>query len=174
MAELNIVLVEPEIPQNTGNIARTCAATGAKLHLIKPLGFELSDKYLKRAGLDYWHMMRLEIHESWQDFREKYPDATLHFATTKAPRDHCGASYADEDFLVFGRETRGLDEELLAGNYEKCIRIPMVPGARSLNLSNSVAIVLYEALRQQSFPGLEGAGQLHHTRPEGGEWKDYV
>ena len=171
---MHIVLVNPEIPQNTGNIARTCAATGAKLHLIKPLGFELSDKYLKRAGLDYWHMMTLEIHESWADFTGKYPEARLHFATTKAPHDYCGASYADEDFIVFGRETKGLDEELLAKNYEKCIRIPMRHDARSLNLSNSVAIVLYEALRQQEFPGLEGAGQLHHTRPEGEEWKDYI
>ena len=171
---MHIVLVNPEIPQNTGNIARTCAATGAKLHLIKPLGFELSDKYLKRAGLDYWHMMTLEIHESWQDFTEKYPDARLHFATTKAPHDYCGVSYADEDFLVFGRETKGLDEDLLAGNYEKCIRIPMVADARSLNLSNSVAIVLYEALRQLSFPGLAAQGHLHHTRPEGPEWADYI
>jgi len=171
---MHIVLVNPEIPQNTGNIARTCAATGAMLHLIRPLGFELSDKYLKRAGLDYWHMMTLEIHDSWAAFMEKYPDARLHLATTKAPADHCSVRYADGDFLVFGRETRGLDEELLAGNYAKCIRIPMMPDARSLNLSNSVAIVLYEALRQQGFPGLEGAGHLHHTRPEGPEWKDYV
>ena len=171
---MHIVLVNPEIPQNTGNIARTCAATGAILHLIKPLGFELSDKYLKRAGLDYWHMMTLEIHESWQDFMAKYPDARLHFATTKAPRDHCGQVYQDGDFIVFGRETKGLDEELLANNYEKCIRIPMKPDARSLNLSNSVAIVLYEALRQLDFPGLSGAGALHHTRPAGGEWKDYI
>ena len=171
---MHIVLVNPEIPQNTGNIARTCAATGAMLHLIKPLGFELSDKYLKRAGLDYWHMMTLEIHESWADFMEKYPDVRLHFATTKAPRDYCGQTYADGDFLVFGRETKGLDEDLLANNYEKCIRIPMRADARSLNLSNSVAIVLYEALRQLDFPGLEGAGHLHHTQPVGGEWKDYV
>lgn len=171
---MHVVLYAPEIPQNTGNIARSCAATGAKLHLIKPLGFELSDKYLKRAGLDYWHMMTLEIHESWTDFTEKYPEARLHYATTKAPRDYCGVQYRDEDFLVFGRETRGLDEELLAKNYEKCIRIPMRSDARSLNLSNSVAIVLYEALRQQGFPGLEGAGHLHHTRPEGAEWSDYI
>ena len=171
---MHIVLVNPEIPQNTGNIARTCAATGAMLHLIKPLGFELSDKYLKRAGLDYWHMMTLEVHESWEDFLSKYPDARLHYATTKAPRDYCGAQYMDGDFLVFGRETKGLDEELLSRNYEKCIRIPMCSDARSLNLSNSVAIVLYEALRQQGFPNLEGAGHLHHTRPEGGEWADYV
>lgn len=171
---MHIVLVNPEIPQNTGNIARTCAATGAMLHLIKPLGFELSDKYLKRAGLDYWHMMTLEVHESWEDFLSKYPDARLHYATTKAPRDYCGAQFMDGDFLVFGRETKGLDEDLLARNYEKCIRIPMRSDARSLNLSNSVAIVLYEALRQQGFPNLEGAGHLHHTRPEGSEWADYV
>ena len=171
---MHIVLVNPEIPQNTGNIARTCAATGAMLHLIRPLGFELSDKYLKRAGLDYWHMMTLEVHESWEDFLSKYPDARLHYATTKAPRDYCGAQYMDGDFLVFGRETKGLDEELLSRNYEKCIRIPMCSDARSLNLSNSVAIVLYEALRQQGFPNLEGAGHLHHTQPEGSEWADYV
>ena len=171
---MHIVLVNPEIPQNTGNIARTCAATGAKLHLIKPLGFELSDKYLKRAGLDYWHMMTLEIHESWEDFTQKYPEARLHFATTKAPHDYCGVQYRDEDFLVFGRETKGLDENLLAHNYEKCVRIPIKADARSLNLSNSVAIMLYEALRQQDFAGLEGSGHLHHTRPEGPEWKDYI
>lgn len=171
---LHIVLVNPEIPQNTGNIARTCAATGAKLHLIKPLGFEISDKYLKRAGLDYWHLMTLEIHESWADFREKYPDARLHLATTKAPHDYCQVEYRDGDFLVFGRETKGLDEDLLANNYEKCIRIPMREEARSLNLANSVAIVIYEALRQMNFPGLSGQGHLHHTEPVGEEWKDYI
>ena len=171
---MHIVLVNPEIPQNTGNIARTCAATGAMLHLIEPLGFELSDKYLKRAGLDYWHLMTLELHASWEAFLEKYPQARLHLATTKAPRDYCAAQYADGDFLVFGRETKGLDEGLLARNYEKCVRIPMRPDARSLNLSNSVAILLYEALRQQGFPGLSGEGQLHHSRPEGSDWADYV
>ena len=171
---MHIVLVNPEIPQNTGNIARTCAATGAMLHLIEPLGFELSDKYLKRAGLDYWHMMTLEVHASWEAFLAAYPGARLHLATTKAPRDYCGATYADGDFLVFGRETRGLDEALLARNYEKCIRIPMRSDARSLNLANSVAIVLYEALRQQGFPGLQGAGQLRHGQDEGSQWADYV
>lgn len=171
---LHIVLVNPEIPQNTGNIARTCAATGAKLHLIEPLGFELSDRYLKRAGLDYWHMMTYETHPSWEAFRTAYPDAALHYATTKAPRDYCAATYGPDDFLVFGRETKGLDEALLAANYDRCVRIPMRPDARSLNLSNSVAIVLYEALRQQGFPGLSGEGHLHHAQPEGGEWKDYV
>ena len=171
---LHIVLVNPEIPQNTGNIARTSAATGAKLHLIEPLGFELSDKYLKRAGLDYWRLMTYETHPSWEAFRAAYPDAALRYATTKAPRDYCAATYGSDDFLVFGRETKGLDEALLAANYDRCVRIPMRPDARSLNLSNSVAIVLYEALRQLGFPGLSGEGYLHHTRPEGGEWEDYV
>ena len=171
---MNIVLVNPEIPQNTGNIARTCAATGAMLHLVEPLGFSLSDKYLKRAGLDYWHLMRYRTYPGLEAFLEANPGARMHFATTKAPRDYCGAVYADGDFLVFGRETKGLDEELLAQNYDKCIRIPMRSDARSLNLSNSVAIVLYEALRQQGFPNLEGAGHLHHTRPEGSEWADYI
>ena len=170
---MHIVLVNPEIPQNTGNIARTCAATGATLHLIEPLGYKLEDKYLKRAGLDYWHMMTLRVHPSWEAFLAEHPDARLHFATTKAPRDYCQVEYGEDDFLVFGRETKGLDEELLANNYEKCIRIPMRADARSLNLSNSVAIVLYEALRQQGFPGLKGDGKLHHTEPAG-EWKDYI
>ena len=171
---LHIVLVNPEIPQNTGNIARTCAATGAMLHLIKPLGFELSDKYLKRAGLDYWHLMRYEVHDSWQDFLAAYPNAVLRLATTKAPCDYCSVRYGPDDFLVFGRETKGLDEELLAANYEKCVRIPMRAEARSLNLANSVAVMLYEALRQLDFPGLEGRGHLHHERPEGPEWADYI
>lgn len=170
---MHIVLVNPEIPQNTGNIARTCAATGAMLHLIEPLGFELSDKYLKRAGLDYWHLMTYAVHPCWEAFRAAYPDARMHFATTKAPRDYCAARYGDGDFLVFGRETKGLDEALLAANYDRCVRIPMRPDARSLNLSNSVAIVLYEALRQQGFPGLSGEGRLHGPVPEG-DWRDYV
>lgn len=170
---MHIVLVNPEIPQNTGNIARTCAATGAKLHLIEPLGFELSDRYLKRAGLDYWHMMTYEVHKSWEAFLAEYPDATLRYATTKAPRDYCGVAYGADDFLVFGRETKGLDEALLAANYDRCVRVPMREDARSLNLANSVAIVLYEALRQQGFPGLSCAGHLHHEQP-GGEWNDYV
>ena len=169
---MHIVLVNPEIPQNTGNIARTCAATGAHLHLIRPLGFELSDRYLKRAGLDYWHMMTYEVHDSWRDFREAWPDAALRYATTKALRDYASVSYGPDDFLLFGRETKGLDEALLAENYDRCIRVPMVPGARSLNLANSVAVVLYEALRQQGFPGLEGRGKLHSTEPPEGDWQD--
>ena len=170
---IHIVLVEPEIPQNTGNIARTCAATGAKLHLIRPLGFEISDRYLKRAGLDYWHMMTYEVHENWDAFVAQYPDATLRFATTKAPRDYSQVRYGSDDFLVFGRETRGLPETLLKPNYDMCVRIPMRADARSLNLSNSVAVLLYEALRQQGFPGLSGEGQLT-GRDEVGAWRDYV
>lgn len=170
---MHIVLVNPEIPQNTGNIARTCAATGAVLHLVKPLGFSLDDKYMKRAGLDYWFMTDVRVHESWEDFLKENPGARLHYATTKAPRDYCQVRYEADDYLVFGRETRGLDEELLAANYEKCVRIPMRAEARSLNLSNSVAIMLYEALRQLDFPGLSGEGQLHHETPAPG-WKDYL
>ena len=171
---MHIVLDRPEIPQNTGNIARTCAATGAKLHLIKPLGFELSDKYLKRAGLDYWHMMTYEVNENWADFLAANPGANLHFASTKAPRSYSEAVYGPDDYLVFGRETKGLDEALLAENYDRCVRIPMVPDARSLNLSNSVAIVLYEALRQQGFPGLSAQGHLRDAQPLGEAWSDYV
>lgn len=172
---MNIVLVEPEIPQNTGNIARTCAATGAKLHLIKPLGFSLEDKYLKRAGLDYWFLMQYTVYESWEDFLSKNPGANLYYATTKAPRDYASVSYQENDYLVFGKETKGLDEQLLKDNYGRCIRIPMRKEARSLNLSNSVAVVLYEALRQMEFKGLENGGQLHHLEtPDASEWKDYV
>jgi tRNA (cytidine/uridine-2'-O-)-methyltransferase len=170
---MGVVLVCPEIPQNTGNIARTCAATGASLHLIEPLGFSLDDKYLKRAGLDYWHMMHLTRYPSWEAFEAAHPGAILHFATTKAPRDYALAKYGLDDFLVFGRETKGLPEELLARNYNRCVRIPMRSGARSLNLANSVAVVLYEALRQQGFPGLVGEGHLAQM-PEENEWQDYI
>ena len=170
---MNIVLVNPEIPQNTGNIARTCAATGMTLHLVKPLGFSLDDKYMKRAGLDYWFMTDVRVHESWADFLKANPDASMYFATTKAPRDYCQVAYAPDDYLVFGRETRGLDEELLAANYHRCVRIPMREEARSLNLSNSVAILAYEALRQLGFPGLSGEGSLHREQPQEG-WRDYL
>ncbi|MBQ2956841.1 MAG: tRNA (uridine(34)/cytosine(34)/5-carboxymethylaminomethyluridine(34)-2'-O)-methyltransferase TrmL [Clostridia bacterium] len=169
---MNIVLLEPEIPQNTGNIARTCAATGSHLHLIKPLGFSLADKYLKRAGLDYWNLMNYTVYENFEDFLNRNPGAVCHFASTKAANNYCDVQYGKDDYLVFGRETRGLPEELLRANYEKCVRIPMRKEARSLNLSNSVAIVLFEALRQQGFPGLMEEGCL--TQPEGGEWADYV
>ena len=172
MNEMNVVLVNPEIPQNTGNIARTCAATGAILHLIKPLGFRLDDKYMKRAGLDYWFLTDVRVHESWDAFLAEHPGARVHYLTTKAPRSYAEAAYAPGDFLVFGRETKGLDEALLSAHYESCVRIPMRREARSLNLSNSVAIVLYEALRQRDFPGLMREGHLTTEQP--GEWVDYL
>ncbi len=157
---LNVVLVEPEIPQNTGNIARTCAATGTRLHLVKPLGFDLSDKHLKRAGLDYWSLLDIHIYENLREFFEKNAGGRYYFASTKSKHRYTEVTYRDGDYLFFGRETRGLEESLLHENYENCIRIPMREGARSLNLSNSVAIVLYEALRQQDFAGLVEAGRL--------------
>ena len=172
--EINIVLVEPEIPQNTGNIARTCAATGAELHLIRPLGFEISDKYLKRAGLDYWKMMRFYVYDTFEDLMKKYPDAVFHFLSTKSPKSYTEAVYGKDDFLVFGCETRGLPESLLSRVYDRCVRIPMVPGARSLNLSNSVAIVVYEALRQQGFEGLQETGSLTGREDDVCPWMDYV
>ena len=172
---MNIVLVQPEIPQNTGNIARTCAATGAKLHLIEPLGFVLDDKHLKRAGLDYWDLMEYTVYKSWEEFLEKNPGANLYYLSTKAPRDHTSVQYKENDYLVFGKETKGLDEQLLSDNYARCLRIPMRQEARSLNLANSVAIVLYEALRQLDFPDLSGKGALHHLpTPDEAEWKDYI
>lgn len=160
----NIVLVEPEIPQNTGNIARTCAATGCTLHLVKPLGFEISDKYLKRAGLDYWPLVQVCIYENFEELRARYAQANFYFFTTKARKRYTDISYKAGDFLVFGKETRGLDEELLLANRENCVRIPMIEEARSLNLSNSAAIAVYEALRQNDFGGLESMGQLHEHR----------
>ena len=171
---MNIVLVHPEIPQNTGNIARSCAATGAVLHLVKPLGFSLDDRYMKRAGLDYWHLMTLHIYEDLTDFFQKNAGARMHFASTKAPRSYHQAEYRDGDFLVFGCETRGLPENLLERVYDSAIRIPMRPEARSLNLSNSVAIVLYEALRQQGFPDLREAGALTGREEASGPWLDYL
>lgn len=171
---MHIVLYEPEIPQNTGNIARTCAATGSMLHLIEPLGFELSDRYLKRAGLDYWHMMQYRVYADFERFLEAWPDARMHFLTTKAPCAYTEASYGPDDFLVFGCETRGLPESLLSRVYDRCVRIPMVPGARSLNLSNSVAVVVYEALRQQGFPGLEERGSPTGREDASAPWMDYV
>lgn len=157
----HVVLVQPEIPQNTGNIARTCAATGCALHLVRPLGFEISDKYLRRAGLDYWHLVNVEVHESLEAFLAQYPAARLHLFTTKAKRTYTQAQYREGDFLVFGRETRGLDEEFLVQHPEECVRIPMREEARSLNLSNSVAIAVYEALRQNDFAALAQEGDLH-------------
>lgn len=160
----NIVLVEPEIPQNTGNIARTCAATGCTLHLIKPLGFEISDKYLKRAGLDYWNLVDVFVYENFEELCAKYPDARFRFYTTKARKTYTEADYAEGDFLVFGKETRGLDEELLLKHPDECVRIPMYSEARSLNLSNAAAIAVYEALRQNDFKGLKAEGELHRHK----------
>ena len=156
----NIVLVEPEIPQNTGNIARTCAATGARLHLVKPMGFEIDDKKLKRAGLDYWHMLDITYYENIDDFFKKNIDGNFYYASTKSLYRHSDISFKDGDYILFGKETKGLDESLLKNNKEKCIRIPMIEGARSLNLSNSVAIVIYEALRQNNYFELETQGSL--------------
>ena len=150
---INIVLHEPEIPQNTGNIARTCAATGSRLHIIKPMGFEIDDKKLKRAGLDYWHMLSITYYENLEDFFSKNP-GNYHFCSTKAPHSYTEVQFKDNDYLFFGKETKGLPETLLSANLDKCIRIPMAKDARSLNLSNSVAIVVYEALRQTGFLNL--------------------
>lgn len=171
---MNIVLVNPEIPQNTGNIARTCAATGAKLHLIEPLGFSLDSKHLKRAGLDYWWLMEYRTYPSLEAFLQEHPGARMHFATTKAPRGYHQAEYRDGDFLVFGCETRGLPENLLEKVYDRCIRIPMREEARSLNLSNAVAITLYEALRQTDFANLSDHGALTGREEQDAPWLDYV
>ena len=163
----NIVLVEPEIPQNAGNIARTCAATGTKLHMIRPLGFEVSDKYLKRAGLDYWHLVDISYYDSFDELKAKYPESRFFYFTTKGCHRHSDVQFQDGDFLVFGKETKGLPEELLLQNEQTCLRIPMFAEARSLNLSNSVAIALYEALRQTDYEGLLEEGELHHHK-----WED--
>lgn len=157
----HVVLVEPEIPQNAGNIARTCAATGTHLHMIRPLGFEVSDKYLKRAGLDYWHLVEISYYDSFDELTEKYPNANFYFFTTKGRARHSDAAFKDGDFLVFGKETKGLPEELLLKHKGECLRIPMFSQARSLNLSNSVAVALYEALRQNDYPNLLEEGELH-------------
>ena len=160
---LNVVLVAPEIPQNTGNIARTCAATGSVLHLIRPLGFDISDAAVKRAGLDYWHLVDVRVYDSLEDFFFKNQVAQMRLFSTKAPRAYAEADYADGCFLFFGRETKGLPEDFLAAHYDDCVRIPMREEARSLNLSNSVAITVYEALRQLSFPGLQDFGKMRET-----------
>ncbi|WJH34940.1 tRNA (uridine(34)/cytosine(34)/5-carboxymethylaminomethyluridine(34)-2'-O)-methyltransferase TrmL [Paenibacillus sp. CC-CFT747] len=150
----HIVLVEPEIPANTGNISRTCAATGTFLHLVKPLGFSTDDRTLKRAGLDYWPSVKLEYHDSFEELQKLYPAGRYYYATTKAERRYTDFSFADGDFFVFGKETKGLPEELLRAHPETCMRIPMGEAVRSLNLSNSAAVVLYEGLRQTGFTGL--------------------
>ena len=157
---LNLVLVEPEIPQNTGNIARTCAATRSRLHLIKPLGFDISDRAVKRAGLDYWHMVDLTVYENLEDFFARTGAEDLWLTTTKAPRSYTEAEFRDGCWLFFGKETAGLPQAFREAHRDRCIRIPMRPDARSLNLANSVAIVTYEALRQLEFPGLSGEGEM--------------
>lgn len=157
---VNIVLVEPEIPMNTGNIARTCAATHSRLHLIKPLGFDISEKAVKRAGLDYWHMVDLTVYENLDHFFSQNPSPDLWLATTKAPQDYSQATFRDNCYLFFGKETAGLPLSFRSAYENRCIRIPMREDARSLNLSNSVAILTYEALRQQNFPNLNPVGEM--------------
>lgn len=159
---MNIILHEPEIPQNTGNIARTCAATGATLHLIEPLGFSIDEKSLKRAGLDYWHLLDVRTYKNFEEFIELNPNAKIYMATTKSKQTYTEVSYEADAFIMFGKETAGIPEEILLDYKETCVRIPMRDEARSLNLSNSVAIVLYEALRQHNFEHLKTEGQLHH------------
>ncbi len=155
MAKINIVLLEPEIPQNTGNISRTCAATGASLHLIEPLGFTITDAKLKRAGLDYWQYLDIHYYKNLEDFFEKNKDANCFYFSTKAPRCYTEVTYPDEVFLFFGKESAGLPETLLKENLDRCVRIPMLENLRSLNLSNSAAIAVYEVLRQRNFSGLK-------------------
>lgn len=163
---MNIVLHEPEIPANTGNIGRSCVATGTRLHLIEPLGFKLTEYALKRSGMDYWPQLDYVRYINYADFLEKNRGARIFFATTKARRTYCDVEYGPDDYIMFGKESHGIPEEILVDNEENCIRIPMLPGIRSLNLSNSVNIVLYEALRQQGFKGMELEGQLHEL-----EWR---
>ena len=157
--KINIVLHHPEIPQNTGNIARTCAATGASLHIIRPMGFEIDDKKLKRAGLDYWYLLDITYYDSIEEFYEKNGYPTVYYFTTKAPHRYCDVTYPDTVYLCFGRETKGLPEELLEKNLDTCVRLPMRENLRSLNLSNAVAVAVYEALRQSDFEGLQGVSE---------------
>mgnify|MGYP002622821382 CR=1 FL=1 len=158
---MHVVLHQPEIPANTGNIGRTCLAAGTPLHLIEPLGFQLNEKALKRAGLDYWHDLEVTRYVDYPHFLEAHPGAVIWKATTKARRTYADVTYGPDDYVMFGRESAGIPEEILVDDEEHCIRIPMAEDVRSLNLSNAVAVVLYEALRQQGFKGLEKAGNLH-------------
>ncbi|MBR6792146.1 MAG: tRNA (uridine(34)/cytosine(34)/5-carboxymethylaminomethyluridine(34)-2'-O)-methyltransferase TrmL [Ruminococcus sp.] len=160
MYNLNIVLVEPQIPQNTGNISRTCAVTGARLHLIRPFGFEISDKHLKRAGLDYWDKLDISYYDDLEDFFTKNKGGSFYYFTTKGRSVHSDVSYPDNSYLIFGREDKGLPEKLLYENPDSCVRIPMRNELRSLNLSNSVAIAVYETLRQWDYPDLSREGGL--------------
>ena len=164
----NIVLVEPEIPQNTGNIVRTCAATGCKLHLVRPLGFEVSDKYLKRAGLDYWHFVDISFYDNIGELFAKFPEGRFWFYSTKAAKTHSDVQYREGDFLVFGKETKGLPEELLAKRYDEAVRIPMIGEIRSVNLSNAVAVAVYEGWRQLGFAEGERRGALRTCEPRKG------
>ena len=164
---LNIVLYEPEIPANTGNIGRSCVATNTRLHLIEPLGFSLEEKQLKRAGMDYWKDLDVTTYVNWEDFCQKNPDAKIYFATTKARHVYSDVNYESDCYIMFGKESAGIPEEILKDHPEMCVRIPMVGETRSLNLSNSVAIVLYEALRQNDFSNMKLEGELHRL-----QWED--
>ena len=161
---MNIVLHEPEIPANTGNIGRTCVATGTSLHLIKPLGFDISDKAVRRAGMDYWKELDLHVYENFEEFVEKNPGARIYMATTKARKAYTEVEYKGNDFIMFGKESAGIPEEILVKYEETSVRIPMIGEIRSLNLSNSVSIILYEALRQQEFEGMRLKGNLHRLK----------
>lgn len=161
---LNIVLLEPEIPANTGNIGRTCVATGSRLHLIRPLGFDISEKAVRRAGMDYWKDIDLFVYDNYEDFLSKNPGVRPFMATTKGLCNYTEATFPEDAYLMFGKESAGIPEEILMKDRERCIRIPMLPEIRSLNLSNSVAIVAYEALRQNHFCGMQRQGELHRHR----------
>ena len=171
MSILNIVLVEPEIPQNTGNIARTCAATGARLHIVEPMGFKPDDKQLKRAGLDYWHLLDITYYKNLDDFFKKNSGGEFYFFTTKGRTVYSDVSYPDNAFIFFGKETKGLPEELLLKYPDRAVRVPMIGEARSLNLSNTVALAAYEVLRQWGFPELQNFGELHRYDWDTGEIK---
>ena len=161
---MNVVLFQPEIPANTGNIGRTCVATGTRLHLIGPLGFRLNEKEIRRAGLDYWQHLDVTVYDGWNDFQEKNPGVKIYMATTKAPRSYCDVAYEPDSYLMFGKESAGIPEEILLEHQETAVRIPMNPEIRSLNLGNSVAIVLYEALRQNGFAGMQFTGELRNYK----------
>lgn len=163
---INIVLLEPEIPANTGNIGRTCTATGARLHLIEPMGFKINEKEVRRAGLDYWEHLDVQVYDSYKDFLEKNPGIKLYMATTKAPNLHTQIQYEPDCYIMFGKESAGIPEKILAAHQEQTLRIPMNSEIRSLNLANSVAVVLYEALRQNDFAGMQVSGKLRNY-----DWK---
>ncbi len=169
MSVLNIVLVEPEIPQNTGNIARTCAATGCRLHIVEPMGFKPDDRQLKRAGLDYWHLLDITYYKNLDDFFEKNAGGEFYFFTTKGRKVYSDVNYPDNAYIFFGKETAGLPEELLLKYPDRAVRVPMIDKARSLNLSNTVCLAVYEVLRQWNFPQLQNKGELHRYNWDTGE-----